>query len=97
MSDLGGNPEDRFSQNEAQIIHFIWYVIYPNKPSGLFHPFQMGESIFSFTGISSKFFTFISFFDGIHVNKQNGIICGISTGVIPLCLHVRGGIKKFVH
>ena len=48
MSDLVGNPEDMFSQNEVHIN--------PNKPSGLSHPNRLGESTLLFRGIVSIFF-----------------------------------------
>ena len=53
MSDQVGNPEDRFSRNEAQIIN-------PNKSSGLSHPYHLTESIL-ILGTSGVFFILFHF------------------------------------
>ena len=39
--------------------------------NGLSHPYHLDESTFSFRGIGNIIFISISFFDEIHVSKQN--------------------------
>ena len=83
MSDLVGNPEDRFSHNEAHIN--------PNKPSGLSRPYNLDGSTFIYRGIRGDFI-FYSFFNGIHVRKQNSprwdaVFCGVTSGA-TLVIHV---------
>ena len=43
-----------------------------NKPSGLSHPYQLGESTFisGASGVLFFFFIFISFFNDIHVSNS---------------------------
>ena len=42
----------------------------PFLPSGLFHPYQLDESIFKFRDVRCAFFTFILFRIEIPVSKQ---------------------------
>ena len=42
----------------------------PHLPNGLFHPYQLDESIFSFKGCLMYCFIFILFRIGIPVSKQ---------------------------
>ena len=86
MSDLVGNPEDRFSHNEAHELTQISQVDFSII-------INLDESTLIFRGIRGDFSNFlISFFDGIHVNKQNSprwdaAFCGVISGAI-LCLYV---------
>ena len=62
-------------------------VINPLVTNGLSHPYHWDESIFILRGTRSIFFIFISFFDEIHVSKQNSprwdaAFCGVTSGAI---------------
>ena len=60
VSDLVGNPEDRFSHVAAQLILAEWLVVNPLTTNGLSHHYQLGESTFIF-GVLGVIFIFITF------------------------------------
>ena len=82
MSDVVGKPEDMYSRDADQITKLLIDVrqcvtkgilrirVNHQKTNGLSHPFQLGESTF-ILGASGVIFHYISFFDVIHVSKQD--------------------------
>ena len=70
MWDLVGNPEYRFSQNEAQIKR-TEALINPYMMNGLSsHPYHLDESIFIFRDIRSNF----------HFPRWDAAFCVITSG-----------------
>ena len=55
MSDLAGNPEDRFSHNMADTSNSCCSSFNPFMTNGLCHYYHLEESTFIFTGIRSDF------------------------------------------
>ena len=58
----------------------------PLVTNGISHPYDLDEST-SILGASGVIFHFISFFDEIHVSKQNSprwdaTFCGVTSGAI---------------
>ena len=75
MSDLVGNPEDRFSRVAAHM------------KNRLAHHYHLGESTFIFRGILSDLFIFFLFFYEYPLSKQNSprwdtAFCGVTSGAI---------------
>ena len=90
MSDLIGNPEDRFSHNEAHFYKLcsrfyvsLIHVFNPNKASGLSHPYHLDDSTLIFSSIFSFLFNFSKKkFNKYYSPRLDAMFCCISSGAI---------------